>query len=115
MNDYTDAIDAAQDGWSAPHPISIEALAADAGLFGSGVRLCGWSARETAGAAAALRLWDSNTVGQGNIAGNIGLAADLSESVWIGDKGVLCVGGLSVEVVAGEADLTVWLRHWQPA
>lgn len=112
MNDYTDAIDAAQDGWSAPHPIFIAAAVADATLFNSGVRLCGWSVRETAGATAGFRLWDKGTVGQGNIVGGANLAANGNDHEWLGDKGVLCDGGLTLDWLSGAFDITVWLRHW---
>lgn len=112
MNDYTDALDAAQDGWSAPHPLSFPVVAADALIYGTGVRLCGWSARETNSAAAAFTLWATETVGQGEFVATVALAQDSSDHEWLGDKGVLCRGGLSVEAVAGEFDLVVWVRDW---
>ena len=80
-------------------------------IDGREVRLCGWSVRETAGAAAKWRLWDSTTVGQGQIVGNGYLAANLSDTQWLGDKGVLCVGGLTVDVLAGAMEFVVWVRH----
>ena len=112
MNDYTDAIDAARDGWGAPHSLSWEAVAADFLPYGRGVRLCGWVARETAGAVATFKLWDSNTQGQGQIIAPVNLAANGNDHEWLGDNGVLCTNGIFVDRVAGSFDLTLWVRDW---
>lgn len=112
MNDYTDIIDAARDGWGAPHPLSWEAVDADFLAYNTGVRVCGWSARETNSAAAAFKLWDSGTVGQGQMMATVALAQDTSDHEWLGDDGVFCRSGLSVEAVAGEFDLVLWVRDW---
>lgn len=111
-NQYDDEIAGARSGWSAPHPLSFAALAADQALFGQGVRLCGWSVRETAGATATGRFWSSGTIGQGEIVGGVSLAANAAETQWLGDSGVLCEGGLSYDVLSGAVDLVVYVRHW---
>ena len=111
-NQYTDDIDAARSGWSAPHPLSFLAQAADFTIFPQGVKLCGWSVRETAGAAATGRFYNTATVGQGEVIGGVSLAANAADNVNISDEGVLCEGGLSFNRISGTLDVIVYIRHW---
>lgn len=112
MNQYSDRIDAAYDGWSAPRPLSFPASAVDQALVGTGVRLCGWNVRETAGAVAVGRFYNSATATQGEIVGGVSLAANAVAHEWLGDRGVICAGGLSFDRISGTVEIVVYIREW---
>ena len=75
----------------------------------AGLRLLGYSVRESHGTAAIATLSIVNGA-TGAAAGKIvfiELAANKSETVWFGPQGIACPLGLSVDWVAGLADLTL--------
>lgn len=63
----------------------------------------GFSLRETAGAAAVVRVRDSGVVG-GNILDTISLAANESAREFYAPGGKNCRGGLYVEIVSGTVE-----------
>lgn len=81
------------------------AVAAQAGLT-----LCGYSCRESAGtpAVAAFNIVNGATVAGGTHAAVVELAANASETVWLG--GVDCSNGISIDIVSGTVDLLIYYK-----
>lgn len=112
MNDYTDLIEGAHDGWSAPYPLGFTALTGTRTLFNQAVRLCGWNASETVGAPAGVILYNSGTAGQGEPVAGIALLAGAVETQYLGDQGIFLDGGLSADAGATVLNLIVYVRRW---
>lgn len=78
---------------------------------GSSARLMGVSWRETAGGAASFRLVDAAT-SAGGLAANEkfqqGMASGGSGAAWFGPEGITLTVGLSLVVLAGTFDITIW-------
>lgn len=81
------------------------AVAASAGL-----RLVGWSIRESKSSAAVAtgRITNGATGASGTVVANIELAADTSQTFWLGSGGIACPNGISVDWIAGEFDITLY-------
>lgn len=75
----------------------------------TGLRLIGYSCRESAGtpAVAAFNLVHGATVAGGSNVIAVELAANASETVFFGDAGIDCANGISIDVVAGTVDVNV--------
>ena len=110
MNNYDDEVVAAQTGWGAPRPLSIPATTTDALLTSMEIRLCGWSLRETTGAAlGTARLRGGGTVA-GEIIAGISVPAGGSDSTWFGDLGFRCGAGLFLDMISGRLEGAVFVR-----
>lgn len=83
------------------------AVAAQAGL-----RLMGFAARESAAVAAVatIVIVHGATVAGGSSVVPIELAANASASAWFGPDGIDCASGLSIDVVAGTADVNLFYK-----
>lgn len=78
-------------------------------LSASAGRLAGWTLRETAGAAAAIRLRDgTDTSTLRNVLATIALAADASVAHWALPAGISYSFGLYAEVVTGAVEGAVY-------
>ena len=77
-----------------------------------GLRLIGWSIRESAGseAVATMRLMNGATVSGGTAIAQIELAASNSKDHWMW-PGVDCRNGISVDVIAGTFDVCVYYAY----
>ena len=77
-----------------------------------GLRLTGYSCRESAGAAAAatIAIVHGATVAGGTQVVYVELAANGSETVWLGDAGISVDSGISIEVIAGTADVNLFYK-----
>lgn len=71
----------------------------------------GFSLRETAGAAATVRLWDNASAASGTLLATIGFTANQSQNIAIGqaDAGVFFASGIFVEVVAGTVEGSIYV------
>lgn len=78
------------------------ALLPNFGIYG------GYSLRETAGAAATVRLWDNASAASGTIVATIALVANASRD-FIAPQGVRFANGLFAEVVTGTVEGSVYL------
>jgi hypothetical protein len=74
-----------------------------------GLRIMGWSCKETAGvpAAATFRIMNGETVGAGTVVANVNLALSSSQTVWL-DNGVECPNGITIDFLTGQFDVTVY-------
>jgi hypothetical protein len=81
------------------------AVAATAGL-----RLVGWSMRESAGTAAVatFRIMHGADVSGGSGIVTVELAADGSAGDWYGPEGILCTNGITIDRIAGTADVYIY-------
>jgi hypothetical protein len=70
-------------------------------------RFNGYSVRETAGAAAVVRIWN-NTAASGTLLATIALAANGSASSSAAGRGVAATNGIFVEIVSGTVEGTVF-------
>jgi len=83
----------------------------------TGLRLMGFSSRESAGSAAvaAFNIKHSATGGAGAQLVSVELAANASTTEWFGPQGLDCAAnGLSIEVVAGTVDCTLFYTTITP-
>lgn len=88
---------------SAARPVAFAA-----GQLASGMAFYrGYSLRETAGAAATVRLWD-NTSAAGVLLATIALAANSSKD-FVAPHNVMAQNGIFVQVVAGTVEGSVYL------
>lgn len=80
------------------------AVAAQAGL-----RMCGYSCRESAGSAAVatFEIVNGATGATDDTIVSVELLADYSETVWMW-PGVDCASGISVDHIAGTFDVTIY-------
>jgi len=77
---------------------------ANQALSGTQAVYAGYSIRETAGAAARVRIWDNASAASGTILETIGLTGLASSWSWLGPEGLWAVNGIFVEVVAGTVE-----------
>lgn len=80
---------------------------------GSFLTLLGYASRESAGtaAAAAFNIVDGATGSGGTQVVPVELAADSSDSKWFGPDGIaIDSGNLSIDVVTGTVDVTLYFR-----
>lgn len=92
-----------------------DALAADvdaAVAAAAGLRLVGWAARESAGAAAVatFRIVHGATVAGGTTVVPVELAANGFASAWYGPEGIAVPNGLSIDVIAGTVDVELFTK-----
>jgi hypothetical protein len=83
------------------------AVAAQAGL-----RLVGFAARESAGVAAVatFKIVHGATGAGGTLLVPVELAANASAAEWFGPDGIACASGLSIDWVAGEAEIVLFYK-----
>lgn len=76
----------------------------------SGLRLMGVTIRESAGSAAVatFKIVHGAAVSGGSVLVPIELAANASEEMWFGPNGIACASGLSIDRVAGTADIYLY-------
>jgi hypothetical protein len=67
----------------------------------------GYSLRETAGAAATVRIYDNATTGSGTLLDTVRLSANESAREWYADGGLWAAAGIYVKVVAGAVEGSV--------
>lgn len=79
-----------------------------------GLRLVGWSIRESAGseAVATARIMNGATVGGGTAVAQIELAASNSKDHWMW-PGVDCRNGISIDRIAGTYDICIYYAVMQ--
>lgn len=93
----------------AARPVAIGSAPNSSGRpLSSPGRIVGWSIRETAGAAAAVRLWDGREAG-GQLLATVALAASDSHTVMPTGGGISVSDALFVEVVTGAVEGVVYL------
>lgn len=78
----------------------------------TGLRLVGYSCRESAGtpAAAAFNIVNGATGAAGTSIVNVELAANASETVYFGDAGIDAANGISIDHVAGTVDVNLFYK-----
>lgn len=78
----------------------------------AGLRLMGYSARESAGtpAVATFNIIVGATVAGGSAIWTVELAADASDHEWFPPAGIDAAAGLSIEVVAGTVDVILYYK-----
>lgn len=89
------------------------AIAADvdaAVAAATGLRLIGWAARETAGAAAGAKIVHGATGAGGTLVVPISLAANTSATGWYGPEGIAMASGISIDHIAGTLDVALFYR-----
>lgn len=91
---------------------TVSAKAADvepAVAAAGGLRLMGWSIRESAGSedVATVRIMNGATVTGGTAVANIELAASASETEWAW-PGIDCRNGISIDRIAGTFDICIY-------
>lgn len=74
----------------------------------TGLRLCGYSVKAIAGQGDAI-IYRGATVAGGTPIVNVDLPINTSETKWLGESGIKCSDGISIEVLAGI--LNVILYH----
>lgn len=75
----------------------------------TGLRLLGYSVRESAGSAAvaSFNLRNGSTVA-GAIVAVEELAADTAKTVWFGGNGIACASGIFLDRVAGDTEIVIY-------
>jgi len=111
-------VDASGRLWvNASHPVAATAdvnatLAADvdgAVAAAAGLRLMGWAAYETTGAAVASLIIVEGATGAGGTALiPVTLAANESRADWYGPGGIACASGLSIDYLAGTPTIVLY-------
>ena len=78
----------------------------------TGLRLMGYSVRESksAAAVATAAIVNGATGAGGTSVVHIELAANSSETVFFGDYGIDCSSGISVDWIAGEVDINLFYK-----
>lgn len=89
----------------AANTTDVAAVAATANL-----RLLGFSITETAGATAALSIQESTANDTTKEMFSVSLSANGTFSLWLGEHGVPCPGGIWIERVTGTTRITVFYR-----
>jgi hypothetical protein len=88
--------------------LPVPVTAQDLGLLQGRGELCGWSLRETTGAATAtVELQDG-----GNPLGEIQMAAGAVSNAWFGNPGVEIRSQIFLHVVAGSVTGAVYARYY---
>lgn len=83
-------------------------------VLGFSVILLGWAATETSGSAAAtVNVYDA-TDHVGLIVLPIKLASGESAEAWYGDRGVWFKNAVHINVTSGQAQGTIFYRHYRP-
>lgn len=75
-----------------------QAVTANAGVYR------GFALRETAGAAAVVRIYDNASAGSGTLIDSVRLAANESLSAWLSGGGIRVSSGIFVDVVSGAVE-----------
>ena len=75
-----------------------------------GLRLCGFSAKETAAAAATFVIVNGATGAAGTPVVNVNLAASASQTVWFGDGGISCANGISIDWLTGAVNIALFYK-----
>lgn len=78
------------------------AVAAQAGLC-----LVGYSCREKVSGVAAFNIIHGATGTTGDQVVNVRLSGDMVDSAFLGETGIDCSNGISIELLAGNADITI--------
>lgn len=93
-------------------PLSLTADVEPAVAAHPSLRLMGFLATESAGSAAVMffRVLNGATVTGGARVANMQLAADGSDSRWFGPDGVPCPAGITLDHVAGAAEVVLYYR-----
>ncbi len=78
-----------------------------------GLVLLGFSCRESASSAAVatFRIIHGATVAEGSMVFPIELNANQSTSEWLGPDGIETPRGLTIDIIAGEVDITLFYRR----
>jgi len=76
----------------------------------TGLRLMGYSARETAAAAATFEIVNGATGAAGTTLVSVNLAASTSETIWFGDAGLDAESGLSIDDGTGTYDIALYYK-----
>lgn len=78
----------------------------------TGLRLIGYTCRESAGtpAVAAFNIVNGATVSGGTVVAVQELAANGSDKVFFGDAGIDCSSGISIDIVAGTVDVCLYYK-----
>lgn len=87
-------------GLAADQPAAVAAAA--------GLRIVGYMLAEQAAAAAEFRIMHGATVGGATNLYTVKLASGESTSEWMGEAGIACPNGLTIDRVSGTADVTLF-------
>jgi hypothetical protein len=95
--------------------IALSAVVADSNATVAaaiGLRLIGYSIKETAGVPAATtgRIMHGATVAGGTSVINFNLALSTSDTKWFGPDGIACPNGISVDWLTGQFDITLFYK-----
>lgn len=82
--------------------VPLSAVSASRLLFGRGCWLMGWSLIEPTGAAAASALFYEGSGTNGSVVGGFSIAQGTDSNQGFGPFGIVCDGGLFLDVLAGE-------------
>lgn len=77
-----------------------------------GLRLMGWSSKETAGvpAAATYAIKHGATVAGGTDVAYVNHALSTSNNQWYGPDGIACPNGISIDWLTGQVDLAIFYK-----
>lgn len=77
-----------------------------------GLKLMGFACRESAGtpAVATFRIMNGATVAAGSVLAPVELSANESRGDWYGPDGVDASNGLTIDVIAGTVDVTLFYK-----
>ena len=91
---------------------SITADVEPAVAAATGLRLVGWSAKESAGSAAIAEADIMNGASQsgGTVVSSIAIAASRSEQAWYGPEGIDCANGITIDHIAGQLDIAIYYK-----
>lgn len=91
-------------------PIPIPTTTADKALCNRVCLFCGWSLRETTGAATATVEFEASASTTGPQVGEQQLASGGTGSQFLGTEGVLCEAGLLLHVISGSVTGVAYAR-----
>jgi len=99
--------------WQAALADVNDAVAANvepAVVAAAGLRLVGWSARESDGtpAVATFRIMNGITVVEGTLLVPVELSANESAREWYGPEGIDASGGITIDHIAGTIDIVIY-------
>lgn len=83
-------------------PVSVDGV-----VYANSAVYRGFTLRETAGAAAIVRIFDNPSEASGTLLDTIGLSANESAREWYGGDGIRAEKGIWFEVVAGAVEGSV--------
>ncbi len=79
-------------------------------LVATPTTFCGYSIRETAGAAAVVRIWDNASAASGTLLATVGFpAASASQTKYFGAEGVRAENGIFLETVSGAVEGAIYV------